>query len=446
MEIVILPMERLKPYEKNPRKNDHAVEQVAAAIRQFGFRVPILVRNGGEIVDGHLRYKAAQFLGLSEVPVMSADDMSEEQIKAFRISINKVSELAKWDIALLKEEIESLKSYDFDVLLTGFSESEIDDMFGGSGGSGDDDHIPDVREEYISRPGDIWILGNHRLACGDSLDQETYRSLLGGGISDMVFTDPPYNVDYQGKAGKIKNDKMSDKKFYDFLLSAFSLIFANIVPGGPIYVAHADAGNIGVAFRTAFLNAGFKLASCLVWRKNAFVIGRGDYHWQHEPILYGWRPGKAHRWFGGRKKTTIQDSSWVNDAVTVLENGAVQVQIGDNVFLLSGSDMHIEMLPSTVINEEKPLKSELHPTMKPVSLVERFIINSSCRGDVVLDPFGGSGSTLIACEKLGRKCRTIELDPRFADVIIRRWQDYSGEDAVHADDGSTFRERGESLA
>ena len=445
MQIEIWPVDKLIPYEKNPRKNDHAVEKVAQAITEFGFRVPVLIRGDGSVIDGHLRLKAAKATGLTEVPVMRADDMTEIQVRAFRISVNKVAELAKWDMALLKEEIAALQTMDFEVELTGFNESEIDDLLNTCSGHGDDDKVPEIRDKFISQPGDIWQLGKHRLICGDSTNSADISALMDGKQAAMVFTDPPYNVDYQGAAGKIKNDKMSDEKFLRFLRAAFDQIFICLENGGGLYVAHADAGNIGIAFRQAFVAAGFKLASCLVWKKSGFVLGRADYHWQHEPILYGWKPGAGHRWYGGRKKTTIQEVANCMDEISKTDENTYQIKFGDNVFTISGIDITLESAPGSVVTIDKPAKSALHPTMKPVALVERFLVNSSRRGDIVLDPFGGSGSTLIACEKRGRVCRTVELDRRFADVIIRRWQEYSGGTAILAATGHSFAQLEEAV-
>lgn len=436
MQLEMMPTGDLIPYKNNPRKNDHAVEEVARAIKEFGFRVPVLIRGAGDVVDGHLRLKAAIYLGLEEVPVMRADDMSEAQVRAFRISINKVAELAKWDMSLLEQEMAAIKGMDYDVSLTGFAEVDIDNMLGMSSNPKDDE-VPPLQEKNITQAGDLWLLGRHRLLCGDATDHESYKKLMQGRLAAMVFTDPPYNVDYEGRAGKIKNDKMSPAQFDAFLGKTFSCIHANISAGGGIYVSHADAGQTGISFRKTFVAAGFKLASCLVWRKNQFVIGRADYHWQHEPVLYGWKPGAPHRWYGGRKKTTVQD---LNDSplVTLVGSSQVQLRLGDDLITISGDNLQIEQAPGSIISIEKPLRSDLHPTMKPVALVERFLVNSSRQNDIILDSFGGSGTTLITCEKRGRVCMLLELDPRFADVIVRRWQDYTGNNAVHEKTGITF--------
>lgn len=255
----------------------------------------------------------------------------------------------------------------------------------------------------------------------------------------MIWTDPPYNVNYQGKAGKIKNDNMSDDKFYHFLRAAFDNMAAVLIDGGAVYVAHADAGQLGMTFRAAFLDAGLKLASCLVWRKNRFVLSRSDYHWQHEPILYGWKPSGPHRWFGNRKQKTIQEI-FGEDVLTMIDEQTYQLQLGSVSYLLTGDNIKVCEAETTVLRIDSPTKSKLHPTMKPVSLIARMLYNSSKSGDLVLDPFAGSGSTLIACEKHARRSASIELAPRFCDVIVQRWQDFTGREATLADDGRTFAE------
>ncbi len=255
----------------------------------------------------------------------------------------------------------------------------------------------------------------------------------------MVWTDPPYNVAYEGKAGKIKNDAMSDQDFAAFLQRVFRQMVTGVRKGGAVYVAHADAGVLGVTFRQAFIQAGLKLASCLIWRKNSGVLSRADYHWQHEPILYGWRPGAPHMWFGDRKQTTVQDAF----PAAVREGSDVpcwHIMDGERIVRISGKDVHVEVLAGSVFCEPKPQRNADHPTMKPVALIERMLTNSSKRGGMVLDPFGGSGSTLMACERQDRICRTMELDPRFVDVIIRRWEDATGREALLEDGVRPFVE------
>ena len=384
------PIERLVPYENNPRKNDAAVPRMVTVIREFGFRVPVLAKSTGDLVDGHLRLKAAMALGLDTVPVITVDDMSLEQVRAFRIMINRSATWADWDDEALLRELQALQLASYDLSLTGFDQRELDEMLmqldGGT--DKDPDDIPEPPDEPQVRDGEVWLLGRHRLMCGDSTSRADMCRLMGEDFADMIWTDPPYNVDYSGKAGKIKNDKMSAADFDQFLLAVHRVMFETVRPGGGVYVAHSEAGD-GMAFRRAFIQSGFKLAACLIWRKQSAVLGRGDYHFQHEPILYG-------------------------------------------------EALAIEELASSIISVPKPAKSDLHPTTKPVALIERMVANSSPAKGLVLDPFGGSGSTLMACELLGRSCRTMELDPRFAEVIIRRWQDYTDGQALREADGATL--------
>ncbi len=440
MQIENRHVSSLIPYEHNPRKNDHAVERVADAIRAYGFRVPILVRSDGQIIDGHLRLKAAEAAGLDEVPVLIADDLTDEQVRAFRISVNKMAELAKWDWSLLREELSSLLEAGCGLEPIGFSESEMDDLkiSLSSSGQTDPDEIPPEPEVPTTQPGDLWHLGAHRLLCADATDQNSYKRLLTSQV-DLLLTDPPYGVAYEGKAGKIKNDDLSSAALHKFLASTFTAAAEVLSPGGPVYVFHADAGEIGLIFRQTFLQAGFKLASTLIWRKNNARMSRADYHWQHEPILYGWRKGAPHRWFGGRKRRTMQEAISAGLA-TIADDGRFQIQAGDKVVYISGDNLDVEIIPGSVISHPAPLRNAEHPTMKPVGLLEKLIANSSCRGDRVLDPFLGSGSTLMACEQRGRVCHGIELEPRFCDVIIKRWQDFTGRSAIHAETGKDFSE------
>jgi len=369
MKIVMTKVTQLNPYQKNPRHNDTAVDAVASSIKEFGFKVPIVITHDHVIVAGHTRLKAAQQLGLTEVPCIIADDLTEDQIKAFRLADNKTSELATWDFEMLESE---LLNIDMDMLQFGFEELES----ALPEGSIDDDFEEEVPEVPFSQAGDIYLLGSHRLMCGDSTKAEDVAKLLDQQKADMIFTDPPYNVDYEGTAGKIKNDKMEDDSFFQFLFSAFTNMFENIKPGGAIYVCHADTE--GINFRVAFKNAGFKLAECLIWVKNALVLGRQDYHWRHEPILYGWKEGAAHYFIDDRTQDTIWEYN-------------------------------------------KPSKNGEHPTMKPLELVGKAIANSSRRGELILDLFGGSGSTMIASDQLDRKSALMELDERFIDVIVKRY-------------------------
>lgn len=361
----------LNPYQANPRNNDEAVASVAASIKEFGFKVPIIITSDYVIVAGHTRLKASIQLGLKEVPCIIADDLNEDQIKAFRLADNKTGEIATWDFSKLEAE---LLDIDMDMLQFGFEELEE----GLPDNASDDDFDIDgeIPETPFSQTGDIYELGGHRVMCGDSISEVDVAKLVDGKQVDMIFTDPPYNVDYEGTAGKIKNDKMEDNNFYLFLYDAFNNMFQNIKPGGAIYVCHADTE--GLNFRNAFKNAGFKLAECLIWVKNALVLGRQDYHWRHEPILYGWKEGAAHYFVDDRSQDTIWEYN-------------------------------------------KPRKNEEHPTMKPLELVGKAIANSSRRHETILDLFGGSGSTMIASDQLDRKSCLMELDERFVDVIVKRY-------------------------
>jgi len=376
MNIVMKKTSELIEYENNPRNNEAAIDAVAKSIEEFGFKVPIVITKENVIIAGHTRLKASLKLGLATVPCIVADDLTEGQIKAFRLADNKTAELASWDFTKLESELESIE---MDMSVFGFEdlESKVPDN------ATDDDFDPseELTETPYTKKNDIYLLGNHRVMCGDATIKESVDKLIQDEKVDLNFTDPPYNVDYEGTAGKIMNDKMEDNTFYLFLFQAFKNMFDHTKPGGAIYVCHADTE--GINFRTAFKNAGFKLAECLVWVKNSLVLGRQDYHWRHEPILYGWREGAAHYFIDDRTQDTIWEYN-------------------------------------------KPKRNEEHPTMKPLELCGRAIANSSRVGEIVLDLFGGSGSTLISSDQLQRKARLMELDERFVDVIVKRYIKYKG--------------------
>lgn len=434
------PTERLRPYERQLRKNGKNVERMVHCIEEFGFRIPILAREDGEVIDGDLRLKAALQMGLETVPVLLAEGMTDDQVRAFRILANSSVAWSKWNDDELARELHDLWDADFDLELTGLPLSEIDDLLDGLGDAADGtdpDEVP-AADTMVTRRGDVWLLGEHRLLCGDSTSAGDIARLMGDEQADMVWTDPPYNVDYHGKAGSIQNDNLADGEFRQFLRDAFAAMFGALKKGGAAYVAHAETE--GVNFRGAFCEVGFKLASCLIWRKNSFVMGRADYQCQHEPILYGWKPGAAHQWFGGRKRRTLQELGGLG-AVQTEADGSVTLFLNDRALRIRGRDLKVDDLETTLIFEAKPRSSSLHPTMKPVALVERFLKNSSRKGEIVLDPFGGSGTTLMACERTRRRCRTIELEPKFADVIVRRWQEFTGREAVFAATGETFARR-----
>ena len=430
------PVSQLIPCERVLRRNNHAVDKMAEAIRTFGFRVPILARSTGAVVDGHLRLKGAIAAGLVEVPVILVDDLSEAQIRAFRISVNRLAELATWDEETLALELHELLAMDFPAELTGFDLAEINKLVASlAAGDKDPDAAPPLPTVPVSRLGDLWLLGDHRLFCGDSTSPVAWPLLMAGELADCVWTDPPYNVNYQAKAGAIKNDNLSANAFAELMRGVYDCLFAIMRPGAPIYVAHADTERLTV--QGEFAGAGFHLSACLIWRKNTMVIGRSDYQWQHEPILYGWKPGAPHRWHGGRTRRSVVELETCGPLRRV-EGGAIQVAIDGLVWEITGTDLHVEGLAPTVICEDKPLRNGDHPTMKPVALVERFLANSSRPGQVVADAFGGSGSILMACELCHRKARIMELDPRFVDVIIRRWQEYTGQEATLAGVGLGF--------
>ena len=371
-----MKISELNPYINNPRKNDKAVGPVMASIREFGFKVPITIDKNNIVVTGHTRLKAAAKLGMMEVPVIILDDLTDDQVKAFRLADNKTSEFAEWDFEALAIELRDiqLNMDDFKFEMTEvFTEIEEDNF---------DVILP---KNPISKYGDIYQLGKHRLMCGDSTLYGDVSQLIGDSVIDMIFTDPPYNVDYEGKAGKIQNDKQSDESFYNFLLNSFTNLYKVLKLGGAIYCCHADTE--GLNFRTAFKNAGFKLSECLIWVKNSLVFGRQDYHWRHEPILYGWKEGEAHYFIDDR----TQDTVW---------------------------------------QYNKPKANDLHPTMKPIELVAKAIFNSSKKSQNVLDLFAGSGTTLIAAEQLSRIAYLMELDPKYVDVIIQRYETFTGNKVV----------------
>ena len=382
MQIIIKGISEIKPYENNPRNNDSAVDAVAASIREFGWQQPIVVDKDGVIIAGHTRYKAARKLGLTEVPVIVADKLTEEQIKAYRLADNKSGELAEWDTALLDEELAELA--DFDMSQFGFDtilQEEVRE-------AEEDDYEVNPPEEPKAKLGDIYQLGRHRLMCGDSTDAESVYQLCQDGQVDMLLTDPPYGVDYTGKTKdvlKIQNDATSDEMLRDMLADAFSAANNIMKPGAVFYIWHADSK--ALVFRIACQMAGWEVRQVLIWVKNKLVPGRQDYQWKHEPCLYGWKDGAGHLWTSDRKQTTI-------------------------------------------LNFDRPTKNKEHPTMKPVKLFDYQIQNNTKGGDIVLDLFGGSGTTIVACEQNGRCARVMELDPRYVDVIIDRWEKLTGEKAV----------------
>ncbi|HCT1442294.1 DNA modification methylase [Enterococcus faecalis] len=385
MDIKVQKTEDLIPYEKNPRHNEDAITAVAKSIEKFGFKVPIVVDASNVIVNGHTRVKAAKYLGLKEVPTIIADDLTPEQIKAFRLADNKVGEIATWDEELLNAELDELADLDFDMTEFGF---DLPDIEGEEVEVIEDEFEEELPAEPISKLGDIYQLGRHRLMCGDSTNSLEVEKLMGNKKADLLITDPPYNVAYEGKGKEaltIKNDSKETNEFHSFLYEAFSAAINNMKLGSSFYVWYASSEVVN--FHTALEEAGFLVKQELIWNKNSMVLSRQDYHWKHEPCLYGWASGGSHSWYSDRKQTTI-------------------------------------------LNFDRPTVNKEHPTMKPVALFDYQIKNSSKQGDCILDLFGGSGTTLIACEQNEREAYLMELDPRYVDVIIARWEAFTGEVAV----------------
>ena len=387
----------LLPADYNPRKDlkpgDAEYEKLKRSIEQFGYVEPVIWnKTTGRVVGGHQRLKVLIDMGMTEVDCVVVE-LSEEKEKALNVALNKIS--GDWDKDKLALLIADLQGSDFDVSLTGFEPAEIDALFKDTLKDGVKDDDFDVGAELekptFSKAGDIWTLGRHRLVCGDSTDPNTYDLLMNGTKANLVITDPPYNVNYEGSAGKIKNDNMADEAFYAFLLDAYTQMHSAMADDASIYVFHADTE--GLNFRKAFADAGFYLSGCCIWKKQSLVLGRSPYQWQHEPCLYGWKKNGKHQWYTGRKETTI----WEFD---------------------------------------KPKKNGDHPTMKPIPLLAYPIMNSTMSNAVVLDPFGGSGSTLIACEQTDRICYTVELDEKFCDVIVKRYIEQVGS----ADEVSVIRD------
>ena len=417
MQIYDKPLGWLTPYENNPRNNDEAVEPVANSISEFGFKVPIVATPDGEIINGHTRWKAAKKLKLKTVPVIIADDLTEEQVRAFRLADNKVAEIAQWDIELLLSEIESVDN--LDMTLFGFTDSDytLDDFE-------DEETGTDISEDEIESEGDsvssveygdIYQLGRHRLMCGDSTSAGDMRELVNGEKIDLYVTDPPYNVAYEGKteeAMTIQNDSMDDASFRKFLRDAFEVADQHLKPGGAFYIWHADSE--GLNFRAAVKETGWLLKQNLVWVKNSIVLGRQDYQWKHEPCLYGWKDGASHYFIDNRSLATVIEED---------EENLKEMTKGE---LISYIKTMQENSPTSIFYEDKPVRSDIHPTMKPLKLIARCVLNSSKKGERVLDSFNGGGSTLMVCEKTERIYYGMELDPVYVERTIKRWEEETG--------------------
>jgi len=401
-ELKVLPVSVLKPAEYNPRKKlkpgDKEYEKIKNSIQEFGFADPLVVNKDMTIIGGHQRLTVAMELGYTEVPC-AVVDVDKVREKALNIALNKIT--GAWDEDLLAQLLMEIKEAEFNVDLTGFDPPEMDQLLSKLYDKEVKEDNFDVDEELkqpvFSKLGDLWVLGKHRVVCGDSTGEEVYTRLMDGQKANLVLTDPPYNVDVEETAGKIMNDNMGDAEFYNFLLSAYRCMHANLADDGSIYVWHADTE--GLNFRKAFKDAGFYLSGCCIWKKNSLVLGRSPYQWIHEPCLFGWKQKGKHQWYSDRKQTTV----WEYD---------------------------------------KPRSSKDHPTMKPINLMSYPIKNSTMTNGIVLDPFLGSGSTLIACCETERVCRGIELDPKFVDVIVKRYIEWSGgkyDDVYVIRDGQQLR-------
>jgi len=394
-------IDKLVPYARNARTHsDEQISQLAASIKEWGWTTPVLVDEQGSIIAGHGRTLAAQKLKMTEVPVMVAKGWSDAKKRAYVLADNKLAMNAGWDNEMLALELGEIGDLGFDLDLTGFTANEIAALMPEQiePGLTDPDDAPAVQENATTVPGDVWIMGKHRLLCGDSTSMDDLAKLTDGQLVDMWLTDPPYNVAYEGKTKEaltIKNDEMGDDQFRQFLRDAYTAADTVMKPGAVFYIWHADSE--GYNFRGAAQDAGWKVRQCLIWKKSSMVMGRQDYHWKHEPCLYGWKEGAGHLWAADRKQTTI-------------------------------------------LEFEKPTRNGEHPTMKPVALFEYQLLNNTKGGDQVLDSFGGSGTPLIAAEKNGRVARIMELDPKYCDVIVKRWQDFTGKIAVHAETGQPFAE------
>jgi site-specific DNA-methyltransferase (adenine-specific) len=411
MQIEQIGIATLIPFAKNSRTHDDAqVAQIAASIREFGFTNPVLIDETNGIIAGHGRVMAARKLKLAEVPCIRLSHLSDAQKRAYVIADNKLALNAGWDEAMLKLELADLKALDFNLDLTGFNTAEIDALLADKGTDGltDPDDAPEPPAEPVTRLGDVWVCGQHRVMCGSSLDQAQIEILCAGQRVDMLLTDPPYNValgmnETPEEAKKrnrrtdglvVQNDSMDDQSFRIFLRDAFVSADTVMKPGAVFYIWHADSE--GYNFRGACKDAGWPVRQCLIWRKSSLVMGRQDYQWRHEPCLYGWKEGAGHLWASDRKQTTI-------------------------------------------LEFDKPSRNGEHPTMKPVALFEYQMLNNTKGGDIVLDSFGGSGTTLIAAEKNGRIARIMELDPKYVDVIVKRWEDFTGQKAVLEATGEPFK-------
>jgi len=406
MKIETVRIELITPYEKNAKKHPkEQVELIANSIKEFGFKTPLVLDEDKVIIQGHGRLLASELLGLEEVPCIIATDLDKSQVNMLRLADNKVAE-SDWDIKLLDEELVTLLE-EFDIGDFGFELEAVKN-------ANDEEAVPDIVDTPIIKLGDRIVLGNHVIMCGDSTKEDDILKLMGGEKADLIITDPPYNVNYEGGTKDkltIENDNMEDGAFYDFLYDSYFNMYSILRDGACIYVFHADMERVN--FTKAFVDAGMKLASTLIWNKNAAVMGRGDYNWKHEPILYGWKEGAAHYYSKDFTQTTVQETT-KEDLHKMKKDDLVKL-----------AQSFIDEQVTTVIDHPKPIINAVHPTMKPVDLITKLVRHSSKAKWNVVDPFGGGGSTLISCEDAGRKSFTMEYDPKYAQVIVQRYCEYT---------------------
>lgn len=411
MELKMMNLRDLKPYPKNAKKHpQEQIKNVAESIKEFGWQQPIVVDENNVIIIGHCRYQAAKLLKLETVPVHVAEGLDENQANKLRLLDNKTNE-SEWDLDLLLEQIPTLEFDNYEIdwgIQEEENEVEEDDF--------DVDSAIDGIEEPISKPGDVYQLGEHRLMCGDSTNKDDVDKLMDGKAADLLETDPPYNVNVSNSQGmKIENDNLTDFEFKAFINDAMENASRVLKPGGSFYIWFGDVEDI--SFREACFNNGLSIRQCLIWVKNAFVLGRQDYQWQHEPCLYGWKDGAAHYFVEDHTQATVIEDKPDINKMTKAELKATLKEMLD------------AKVPTTVMHADKPVKNTDHPTMKPLKLLGKQIANSSKKDELVLDLFGGSGSTMIASEQLGRKCYMMEYDPKYVDVIIKRWETFTGRKA-----------------
>lgn len=468
-KITLMSIDNLQPYALNSRTHSAPqVEQLAMSLLKFGWTNPVLADDKG-IVAGHGRVLGAAEvyrigkqitfpdgtpIPIGQIPVLDVSGWDDARRRAYIIADNKLALNAGWDEDLLKVEIKALDAMDFDLDVIGFSDDELAELLAEIpevNTDADPDDVPEVNQP-VTFLGDVWVCGPHRICCGDATNPNDWDKLMQGERADLCITDPPYNVNVglknkrmdkavggiRSESGTIANDKMTDEEFAALLEGSYANLFSVLKPGATIYVAHSD--KCGGLFRELFEKAGFVFSQNIIWKKNQLVLGMAPYQPIHEPIIFGRKPGSKHKWFGGRKQTTVMDLG-EGPLVRQDEDGRWLIKVGDAVLVVSGEAM-LEEMPTSILNVAKPAKSGLHPSTKPVELWERLISNSCRRGDLLVDAFSGSGTTIIAADRLGMSARVMELDPKYVDTSVRRWQNYTGRTATHFITGEPFPEEG----